>query len=76
MNDLLSGSQPRKIFHILPNGLAGDGHAIAVNQSFCQKQLDDGRHAADSMPCNRVGAIKIAQRGPQNYQLDRQALGV
>jgi adenosine kinase len=25
---------------------------------------------------NRVGAIKIAQRGPQNYQLDRQALGV
>lgn len=25
---------------------------------------------------NRVGAIKIAQRGPQNYELDRQALGV
>ncbi|MGJ7484683.1 carbohydrate kinase family protein [Variovorax sp. LT2P21] len=25
---------------------------------------------------NRVGAIKIAQRGPQNYQLDRQTLGV
>jgi adenosine kinase len=25
---------------------------------------------------NRVGALKIAQRGPQNYQIDRQALGV
>lgn len=25
---------------------------------------------------NRVGSIKIAQRGPQNYQLDRQLLGV
>ncbi len=24
---------------------------------------------------NKVGAIKIAQRGPQNYALDRQALG-
>jgi adenosine kinase len=25
---------------------------------------------------NRVGAIKIAQRGPQNYTLDRAALGL
>ncbi|RQO42257.1 carbohydrate kinase family protein [Variovorax sp. KBW07] len=25
---------------------------------------------------NRVGAIKIAQRGPQNYQIDRKALGL
>ena len=25
---------------------------------------------------NRVGALKIAQRGPQNYQVDRQALGL
>lgn len=25
---------------------------------------------------NRVGAIKIAQRGPQNYSLDRQTLGL
>jgi adenosine kinase len=25
---------------------------------------------------NRVGALKIAQRGPQNYQLDRQVLGI
>ena len=25
---------------------------------------------------NKVGAIKIAQRGPQNYEIDRKALGV
>lgn len=25
---------------------------------------------------NRLGALKIAQRGPQNYQVDRQALGL
>jgi len=25
---------------------------------------------------NRIGALKIAQRGPQNYQIDRQALGL
>ncbi|MBT2322150.1 carbohydrate kinase family protein [Variovorax paradoxus] len=25
---------------------------------------------------NRVGALKIAQRGPQNYQVDRKALGL
>ena len=25
---------------------------------------------------NKVGALKIAQRGPQNYQVDRQALGL
>ena len=25
---------------------------------------------------NRLGALKIAQRGPQNYQIDRQALGL
>jgi len=25
---------------------------------------------------NKVGAIKIAQRGPQNYQIDRKALGL
>ena len=25
---------------------------------------------------NQVGALKIAQRGPQNYQVDRQALGL
>ena len=25
---------------------------------------------------NQVGALKIAQRGPQNYQIDRQALGL
>jgi len=25
---------------------------------------------------NRVGALKIAQRGPQNYQIDRKALGL
>ncbi|MFM9922279.1 carbohydrate kinase family protein [Variovorax sp. H27-G14] len=25
---------------------------------------------------NKVGAIKIAQRGPQNYEIDRQALGL
>jgi adenosine kinase len=25
---------------------------------------------------NQVGAIKIAQRGPQNYQIDRKALGL
>ncbi|MCR6478037.1 carbohydrate kinase family protein [Variovorax sp. ZS18.2.2] len=25
---------------------------------------------------NRIGALKIAQRGPQNYQVDRKALGL
>ena len=25
---------------------------------------------------NRIGALKIAQRGPQNYQIDKQALGL
>lgn len=25
---------------------------------------------------NRIGALKIAQRGPQNYEVDRQALGL
>jgi adenosine kinase len=25
---------------------------------------------------NQLGALKIAQRGPQNYQVDRQALGI
>jgi len=25
---------------------------------------------------NRIGALKIAQRGPQNYRIDRQALGL
>jgi adenosine kinase len=25
---------------------------------------------------NRIGALKIAQRGPQNYQVDRKALGI
>lgn len=25
---------------------------------------------------NRIGALKIAQRGPQNYQVDREALGL
>ena len=25
---------------------------------------------------NRIGALKIAQRGPQNYQVDRRALGL
>lgn len=25
---------------------------------------------------NRIGALKIAQRGPQNYQIDRKALGL
>jgi adenosine kinase len=25
---------------------------------------------------NRIGALKIAQRGPQNYQIDRHALGL
>jgi adenosine kinase len=25
---------------------------------------------------NHLGALKIAQRGPQNYQVDRQALGL
>ena len=25
---------------------------------------------------NQLGALKIAQRGPQNYQVDRKALGL
>jgi adenosine kinase len=25
---------------------------------------------------NRMGALKIAQRGPQNYQVDRDTIGI
>lgn len=39
--------------------------------------LEKGWSLADCAKLgNRVGALKIAQRGPQNYALDRQALGV
>ncbi|HEY9224658.1 MAG TPA: carbohydrate kinase family protein [Variovorax sp.] len=39
--------------------------------------LEKGWSLADCATLgNRVGALKIAQRGPQNYQLDRQVLGV
>ncbi len=39
--------------------------------------LEKGWSLADCATLgNRVGALKIAQRGPQNYRLDRQVLGV
>ena len=48
-HNLLPGAQSRQILHILPQGLAGDGHAVAVQQSLLQKHLGNRRQAADSL---------------------------